>query len=160
MRLRTEARRHLLPPTTITWVIVANGVRYRALEELRRGGALRELEAWDGEQTEQDRQHPYYAPAAGGQRFGYRSSAINPRDFEAQAERRFLTRYAHRLSVAGAKGRFKRLILIATPPALSLLREQLARPAQRCVERTATCDCVGETPEALRDRIRGLRMPH
>jgi protein required for attachment to host cells len=93
------------------------------------------------------------------QRFGFGRPVVNPRDFDAQAERRFLTRYAHRLSLAGVKGRFERLILIATPPALGVLREQIGRPVQRCVERTATCDCVGEAGEALRERVRALRAP-
>lgn len=149
----------MLLPTTITWVIVANAERCRALEERRRGGVLTDLEAWDCQQTEQDRQHAQYEPAASGQRFGFGRSVINPRDFKVQAERHFLTRYAHQLSLASAKGRYKRLILITTPPALGILREELGRPAQRCVERTAACNCAGEAPEALRERIRALRAP-
>ena len=147
----------MLLPATITWVIVANAERCRALEERRRGGVLSELAAWDCQQTEQDRRHAHSEPAVGRQRFGFGRSVVNPHDFGAQAERRFLTRYAHRLSLAGVKGRFEQLILIATPPALGVLREQLGRPIQRCVERTAACDCVGETPEALRERLRALR---
>ena len=146
-------------PTTVTWVIVANAERCRTLEERRRGGALRELEAWNCEQTGQDRRHAHHEPAVGGQRFGYGRSVVNPRDSEAQAERRFLTRYAHQLSLAGAKGRYERLILIATPRTLGVLREELGRPVQRYVERTAVCDCVGDAPEALRERIRALRAP-
>ena len=149
----------MLLATTITWVIVANAERCRALEERRRGGALKELEAWDCRQTEQARRHAHHEPAVGGQRFGFGQSVVNPRDFEAQAERRFLTRYAHQLGLARVKGRYERLILIATPPALGVLRERLGRPVQRCVERTAACDCVGETPEALRERVRALRAP-
>ncbi|WP_068874864.1 MULTISPECIES: host attachment protein [unclassified Phenylobacterium] len=149
----------MLLPTTITWLIVANAERCRALEERRRGGALRELEAWDCRQTEQDRMHAHHEPAVGGQRFGSGRSVVNPRDLDAQAERRLLTRYAHQLNLAGVKGRYERLILIATPPALGVLREQLGRPGQRSVERTATCDCLEEPPEALRERIRALRAP-
>jgi protein required for attachment to host cells len=146
-------------PTTITWVIVANAERCRALEERRRGGPLTELETWTCEQTEQDRRHAHYEPAVGSQRFGFGQSVVNPRDFEAQAERRFLTGYAHMLSLAAVKGRYERLILIATPPALGVLRERFGRPVQRCVERTVACDCVGETPEALRERVWALRAP-
>ena len=149
----------MLMPTSVTWIIVANAERCRALEERRRGGVLNELEAWDCRQTEQDRRHAHHEPAVVGQRFGFGRSVVNPRDYEAQAERRFLTRYAHQLSLAGAKGRFVRLILIATPPALGVLREELGRPVQRCVERTAVCDCVGDAPEALRERVRALRAP-
>ena len=149
----------MLLPTTSTWLVVANAERCRALEERRRGGVLRALDAWDCRPTEQDRRHAHSEPAVSGQRFGFGRSVVNPRDFEAQAERRFLARYAHQLSLAGAKGRYERLILIATPPALGVLREELGRPVQRYVERTATCDCVGETPEALRERVRALRAP-
>ena len=149
----------MLLPTTITWLVVANAERCRALEERRRGGVLKELEAWDCPQTEQDRRHAHHEPAVSGPRFGFGRSVVNPRDLEAQAERRFLTRYAHQLGLASIKGRYERLILIATPPALGVLREQLGRPIQRCVERTAAYDCVGETPEALRERLRALRGP-
>ena len=149
----------MLSAITITWVIVANAERCRALEERRRGGALKELEAWDCRQTEQDRRHAHHEPAVSGPRFGFGRSVVNPRDLEAQAERRFLTRYAHQLGLASIKGRYERLILIATPPALGVLRERLGRPVQRCVERTAACDCVGVTPEALRERVRALRAP-
>jgi len=146
-------------PTTVTWVIVANSERCRALEERRRGGVLKELEAWDCRQAEQDRRHADHEPAVRGQRFGLGRSVVNRRDFEAQAERRFLTRYAHQLHLAGVKGRYERLILIATPPALGVLREELGRPVQRYLERTAACDCVEETPGALRERVRTLRPP-
>jgi protein required for attachment to host cells len=149
----------MLLPTTVTWVIVANSERCRALEERRRGGVLSELDAWDRQQTEQDRGHGGAEPAVFGPRFAFGRSVVNPRDGEALAERRFLARYAHQLSLAGAKGRYERLILIATPPALGVLREALGRPAQRSVERTATCDCVGEAADTLRARVRALRAP-
>ena len=149
----------MLLPTTITWLIVANAERCRAFEERRRGGMLKALDAWDCRQTEQDRRHAHYEPAVSGHRFGFGRHVVNPRDFEAQAERRFLARYAHQLSLAGAKGRYERLILIATPPALGVLRAELGRPAQRYIERTATCDCMEEAPEGLRERVRALRAP-
>lgn len=146
-------------PTTITWIIVANAEHCRALEERRRGGVLKELEAWDSWQSEQDRPQAHHEPAVRGQRFGFGRSVVNPYDPEAQAEQRFLARYAHRLSLAGVQGRFERLILIATPPALGVLRNRLGRPVQRCVERTAACDCAGEPPEAVRERVWMLRAP-
>lgn len=146
-------------PTTVTWIIVANSGRCRALEERRRGGVLNELEAWDCQQTEQDRPHAHLEPTIRSERVGFARHVINPRDPEAQAEQRFLTRYAHQLSVAAGKGRFEQLILIATPPALGLLRDELGRAIQRWVERTAACDCLGESPEALRERVRTLRAP-
>jgi protein required for attachment to host cells len=120
---------------------------------------LKELDAWDCRQTEQDRRHAHHQPAVSRPRFGFGRFVVNSRDLEAQAERRFLTRYAHQLNLAGAKGRYKRLILIATPAALRILREALGRPVRRYLERTLACDCVGEGPEALRERIRALRAP-
>ncbi|MDE2487802.1 MAG: host attachment protein [Alphaproteobacteria bacterium] len=148
-----------MSPTTVTWVIVANSERCRALEERRRGGVLCELQAWDCGQTEQDRRHAHLEPAVRGQRFGFGRSVVNPRDFEAQAERRFLSRYAHQLGLARIKGRYERLILIASPAALGVLREGLGRPAHRCVDRAVACDCVGDSPESLRERVRDLRAP-
>jgi protein required for attachment to host cells len=150
----------MLMPTSITWIIVANAERSRALEERRRGGPLTELDYWDRRQTEADRRHAHYQQAVDVQRFGYGQHVVNPRDFEAQAERRFFARYANQLSLAGAKGRYERLILIATPPVLGLLRGELGRTAQRCVEKTLACDCVEETPEALRLRVRASRALH
>jgi len=149
----------MLLPTTITWLIVANAEHCRALEERRRGGVLKALDAWDRRQTEEDRRHAHHQPAVSGQRSGFGRPVVNLRDFEAQAERRFLTRYAHQLSLAGVKGRYERLILIATPAALGVLREELGRPVRRHLERTAVCDCVGEAPDVLRERIRALRAP-
>jgi protein required for attachment to host cells len=149
----------MLMPTSVTWIIVANAERCRALEERRRGGALKEMEAWDYRQTEEDRRHAHNEPAVGHQRFGFARPVVNPSDFAAPAERRFLARYAHRLRMASVKGRYERLILMAPPPALGVLREELGRPVQRCVERTTTCDCVCETPEALRQRVRAMRAP-
>jgi len=146
-------------PTTITWIIVANAERCRALEERRRGGVLKALEEWDCRQTEGDRRHAHHEPAVGAQRAGFGRSVVNPRDFAAQAEQRFLMRYAQQLDLACIKGRYERLILIASPAALGVLRERLSRPVQRCVERAAACDCVGETSEALRERVRALRAP-
>ncbi len=150
----------MLLPTTITWVIVANAERCRALEERRRGGVLKELEAWDCQQTEQDRRHARRAPAVGAQRFGAARPVVNPRDLKAQAEQRFLARYAQKLDLAHSKRRYERLILIASPAALGVLSERLDHPARRWVEHAAACDCVGETPESLRERVRDLRAPH
>lgn len=145
--------------TTITWVIVANAERCRVLEERRRGGPLTELEAWACEPTEQDRARAHPPTALRGPRFALSRSRVDLRDLEAQGERRFVTRFAHRLSLAGVKGRFERLILIATPPAMGVLREELDPPIRRRVERTSVCDCVGDAPEALRERVRALRAP-
>lgn len=149
----------MLLPTTVTWVILANSERCRALEERRRGGVLNALDAWDCQQTEQDRRQGRAEPAVFGQRFAFGQSVLNPHDAEALAERRFLARYAHQLNLARTKGRYEGLILIATPPALGVLREALGRPAQRSVERTATCDCVDEAADTLRARVRALRTP-
>lgn len=146
-------------PTTITWIIVANSERCRALEERRRGAALKELHGWDRRPTEQDRRHAHHEPAVNRQRFGFGRYVVNPRDLEALAERRFLSRYARELSLAAVKGAYQRLVLIATPPALGVLREELGGPVQRRIERTAACDCVGEAPETLRERVRALRAP-
>lgn len=147
-------------PTYMTWVVAANATHSRAFEERRRGGELNELASWDCRQSDSDRRHAQAEKAVQGQRFGFGRSVVNLHDFDKQAERRFLARYAGQLELARAAGRFEQLIILAPPQALGMLRKELGHVTQRCLELTHACDCVEETPEKLRERIRRLREEH
>jgi protein required for attachment to host cells len=148
----------MLKPMKITWVVVADGERARVLEERRRGAPLVELESWERRQSEEDRRHAQHEKAVGGQRFGLGRPTVNLRDFAEQAEHRFLARYAAQLRLAHAHRRYEALILIAPPRALGVLRAELGRPAARRVECSDAYDRVTDRPDALRERVRALRL--
>lgn len=145
-------------PLTITWVVLASGHRCRILEERRRGAELRELPVWDCRPSEADERHVQHQKAVQKQRFGFGQSVVNQEDFAKLAERRFLARYAHDLDLARTNRRYERLVLIAPPWPLGVLREELGRATEASVEASMAADLVDLTPADLRQQLRGLRM--
>jgi protein required for attachment to host cells len=145
-----------LPPT-ITWVVVANAGRARVFEERRHGSPLHERLEWERSPTDADRRHATREKAILPSRFGPRRSVVNEYDFAEEAERRFLDRLAGDLR--HAEDRYEQLVLIAPPRALGVLRLALARFATRRIERADARDCVETDADALRTRLRELRLP-
>lgn len=146
-----------LPPT-ITWIVVANGERARVFEERHHGALLRERPEWERHPTPADQRHAKHEKATLPSRFGLGRPVVNLYDFADEAERRFLGRLAGDLRRAAAEARYHWLVLIAPPRALGVLRLALGPLADRRVERADARDCVEADLEALRRRLRELRL--
>jgi protein required for attachment to host cells len=74
----------------------------------------------------------------------------DPRQREAV---RFARRIARRLDEARRKDEFERLVVVAGPPFLGLLREAMSKPTKACVEREIRKDLVHGPIKVLREHL-------
>lgn len=82
--------------------------------------------------------------------------AETPRHTEAV---RFARRIARRLDDARRKDEFDRLVVVAGPPFLGLVREQLSGPTRARVAREIHKDLVHSTPEVLARKLATAENP-
>ncbi len=75
---------------------------------------------------------------------------LDPRRREAV---RFARRIARRLDEARRQDEFEELIVVAGPPFLGLMREELSRPTRACVVHEVRKDLVHRPPEDLRRHL-------
>lgn len=138
-----------------TLILVADGGASRAFEEHRRHGPLVERADWSARAGK----------AASGQggtvvdRHGHgRHNVLEGSPADA-SEREFLNSVAARLDEAAAHGVFEKLVLIAPPKALGVLREAIKPTTWGRIELCDPHDRIHETPEALRAHLHAVRMP-
>jgi protein required for attachment to host cells len=75
---------------------------------------------------------------------------VDPKKQEAIA---FARRVADRLESARREGQVERLILVAAPEFLGLLRADLSAELRRMIERELNLDVVQNTPEEIREHL-------
>ncbi|MBJ7409411.1 MAG: host attachment protein [Phenylobacterium sp.] len=142
-----------------TLVILADGVQARGLAERRRHGPLAELASWSLKADEADR---HLAGTHGGtvtDRVGYgRDNVLEAPPAEA-AEKRFLEGVAERINRSAAAGEFERLVLMAPPRALGVLRQALKPAVLRRIDVTDDHERIKATAEEVRVILRDLRIP-
>ena len=66
---------------------------------------------------------------------------------------RFARRIARRLDAARRKGEFDELIVVAGPPFLGVIREQMSRPTRACVVHEIRKDLVHSPVDSLRRHL-------
>lgn len=142
-----------------TLVILADGVQVRGLAERRRHGPLAELASWSLKADEHDR---HWARTHGGtvnDRMSYgRDNVLEAPPAEA-AEKRFLEGVAERLNRSAAAGEFEKLVLMAPPRALGVLRHALKPAVARRIEVTDDHERIKASTEDVRLILRDLRIP-
>ena len=142
-----------------TLVILADGVQARGLAERRRHGPLAELASWSLKADEADR---HLARTHGGtvtDRVGYgRDNVLEAPPAEA-AEKRFLDGVAERINRSAAAGDFERLVLMAPPRALGVLRLALKPAVARRIDVTDDHERIKATADEVRVILRDLRIP-
>jgi protein required for attachment to host cells len=141
-----------------TLIVVADGGRCRGFVEHRRFGPLHELADWAREAPEEER---HAAGQSGGSTVSPGAGRSNVHDAPPAdaAEARFLEGLCRDIDAAVARGRFARLVLIAPPRSLGLLRAALGAQAARRLEASDPHDRLSETPEQIRLRLREVRVP-
>jgi protein required for attachment to host cells len=139
----------------LLWVVVADGSHARILTAESPGGALAERESFidpdvrvKQSELKTDRPGASFARAGHGQHA--MTSEVEPRE---QERIRFAKLIADRLEAGRVANAFERVILVASPEFLGLLREQLGAPLQSRVTFTLDKDYVTQTPEEIRARL-------
>jgi len=139
-----------------TWIVVADGGRARILEERRPLGPLHELTDQAMAQQGSDRP-PAKDSATVHERTGSGRHAGHDDSPQEEAEHRFLKRLAARLDEAARAKSFDRVVLVAPPKALGLLRGALSAAVTALVEASDPHDRVAETAENLQKHLRAAR---
>lgn len=140
----------------VTWIVTADGRQAHVHEERRRGGPLQRL-AERGLQAEDTEQPESVQRVTVHSRFGFGRHGAGDENVAELAEARFLERVSEALELWAKAGLFDRLVVMAPPRALGLLRGALKSPAVECLELTENHDRVALEGEALRHHLRTLR---
>jgi protein required for attachment to host cells len=154
------ARRRFGMKKTVTWVLVADG---RRASIYRNDGPGRGLEAIPGHRYETelhaDRELRTDKP---GRSFesadGSRHAMSPPTDYHRQEKERFAERIAGKIETAALKGEFDRLVVVAEPKALGVLRGALGAHAKAKlvgeVDKDLTEQPVDQIAKRLGDMLR------
>ncbi len=137
------------------WIVVADSSRCRILSSEKPAGPLEEIEALahpEGRLHERElaSDRPGRAFDSKGKGRHAMSSEIGAKKHEAIA---FATRIAERLERGRGKEAFERLVLVAPPSFLGLLRERIKRPLRARVAREVGKNMTPLKPRALRARL-------
>lgn len=125
-----------------TWFLVADGARAKVLAADDKKGTARPV--YDHIFTSVGRAHSYKALTdRAGRSFdsvGTSRHGIEPRtDWRTQVRRGFAHDLAGVVESAALGGRFDKLVLVAPPKLLGMLREALGKASQRCLSL-----CIGK----------------
>jgi len=138
-----------------TWVVVADRSAARIFKAATPTGGLDELESLvhpEGRMRAQDLTSdlPGRAFDSKGKGRHAMESEVGPRAHEAIA---FARELAGRMAAARSRGEIERLVLVAAPEFLGLLREALGGGTRRLVEAEFALNLVKMTPAAIRSRL-------
>jgi protein required for attachment to host cells len=140
-----------------TWVVVADAERVRVLLERTRGGDLIELHSEALSQGGDERPQSHRRFATVHESVGAGRHGAGERDVGHEAAQRFFHRVAQRLEARLHERAFDSLAIIAPPRALGLLKSALDGKVSARLTAADARDCIDETPERVRGRLRHAR---
>ena len=143
--------------TGTTWIVVADGDQARIFEERQRAGEVREVEAHRMGRVGGDYPRAAAHGATVHDRAGYGQHGAGERVPHQEAEDRFLERVAESLVEPLRHNTFESLVIMAPPRALGVLRQALPKAAQARLVGTDPHECIRETAEDIRGRLRKVR---
>lgn len=155
MRHLTEDK--AMDVTGTTWILVADGDQARVFEERQRASDVREIE--DRRMGRSGGDYPRAAAhgATVHDRAGHGQHGAGERAPHDEAEDRFLERVAESLAAPARDGVFQSLVIMAPPRALGVLRQALPKAAHAVLEASDPHECVRETADDIRQRLRKVR---
>lgn len=141
----------------VTWIVAADGAEAKVFEERLKAGPVHELPDWRMSQAGGDfpkaaRHGATVHESAGVGR--HQSGEHAPRQ---EAEDRFLHRVAEALGQAASRNTYQHLVLMAPPRALGALRSALPKAAHDRLSGSDPHECVRETADQIRERLRATR---
>jgi len=141
----------------VTWIVTADAHEARFFTERVRAGDVKEMveqrmTANDAELAASHKQKASVHARHGEGRHGAGDGAL-----AHEAERRFLRRVATLLTVSAGRGEFDRLVLMAPPHALGVLRQLLSPTVTARLDVSDHHERVGDDAEAIRTHLRQAR---
>jgi protein required for attachment to host cells len=111
-----------------TWIVVADGARARILLNEGPGKGIHQLSAMDAESHAASRELGSDRPGRVNESMGSTRHAIQPRsDWHVAGEQKFAIKIAQHLDARAAEDGFDRLVLVADPKTLGVLRDHLTK---------------------------------
>lgn len=141
----------------VTWIVTADARQARVFSERVRGGELIELDQMRMQADDQDRPAAHSPRATVHDRNGPGRHGAGDRNPSREVERRFLKRVASRLVQAASGGQFDRLVLMAPPRALGVLRMALTPVVAAKIEVSDPHERRDDGPAELRLHLREAR---
>ena len=140
---------------TMIWVMVADSSRANLYSTNSPIGALQEVESFDHPASRQHVQdltsdQPGRAFDSGGQGRHAMEPRTDPKQHEAIT---FAKELGKRLETAATQHRFDRLVLVAPPAFLGLLRKELGTATRKLIGAEIDKDLAGLDATALRDHL-------
>lgn len=134
------------------WVVVAESSRARIFEMEGSGAPLRELsDLLNPEARAHERD---LVSDRQGRAFDSKGHARHAMEPETSPGKRSAQDFAHelaeRIETARARGQFERLLLLAAPEFLGMLRKNLSHQTRQLIEREIHKNCVREDESAIR----------
>ena len=138
-----------------TYVVVADGGRARLLKTDRWNGVLNEFEDLTNPAARiPDRERNSDRPGRTYDSAGQGSHAMEQRtSVKHQEQMQFAKIIGGRLEQARTRGECDKMVLVAAPTFLGLLRKELSVQTARLVTAEVDKDLVLEKPGAIRDRL-------
>lgn len=137
------------------WVVVADSAAVRIFSMAGPRSSLQEIETLDHPEGrlpagEINADRPGRSFASAGKRRHAMEREVDPKK---QATTTFARGVVERLENARAQGELERLILVAAPEFLGLLREHLSSESKRIVENEFALNLVGMSAEEIRAHL-------
>lgn len=142
-----------------TWIVTADGRQAHVHEERVRHGPLHPLPDEELTVADADRPSSHAHRATVHARHGAGRHGTGEDRPEEAMERRFLERVASGLEAAALAGRFERLVIMAPPRALGILRGALDTATSRLIEVSEPHDRMNLSADLLREKLRAARIP-
>ena len=137
-----------------TWVVVADSVRARIFTAETSTSGLAEFETLTHpEGRMHDRDITSDLPGRNQDSKGGRHAMEPPTDPKQELAIEFARTVAHHLDAARVKKDFERLVIVAAPSFLGLLRDQLNNTCRKLVAFELNKNLTQHTPEDIRDHL-------
>lgn len=142
--------------TGTTWIVAADGSEARFFAEPLRAGPVHELPDLHMHAGSQDHA-PSHHRATVHERAGMGRHGAGDASPKQEAEDRFLKRVAERLGHGAQHGDYDRLVLMAPPHALGVLRQALPSAAAARLDGADPHERARDTAEDIRRHLRDVR---
>ena len=140
-----------------TWILVVDSRQARFFEERWQGGVVHELADLRLNLDTCDLVHGSHPTSTLHERAGRGRHAAGGRDIARECSRRFLRRVVDRADVGVRENRIDRLVVIAPPRTLGVIRAELPPGLSRRLAATDPHDRILDAERDIRLRLQALR---
>lgn len=140
----------------VTWIVAADATEARFFAEPMRAGAVHELPELHLSATGADAA-PSHQRATVHERAGPGRHGAGDESPGHEAARRFLSHVASRLADAAQRGQYDRLVIMAPPTALGVLRQLLPPAVASRVDGSDPHERKHATAEEIREHLHHVR---